>query len=199
MSEPSDLRSRKKLATYRALAHAARELTAERGLEAVTVDDIAAAADVSPRTFFNYFSSKEQAIVGVEPAVLEDLAASLLERPREERPIEAVAAVLLERMTTDAETARRWLLRAELVERYPSLLPRHLAAMADIERTLVTTLAQRMDVDADHDLRPMVVVSAVTALQRSTLAWWNRGGRTEPLGDALRSAFAALATELATP
>src|SRR3546814_4809993 len=81
-------------------------------------------------------------------------------------------------MTTDAETARRWLLRAELVERYPSLLPRHLAAMADIERTLVTTLAQRMGVDADHDLRPMVVVSAVTALQRSTLAWWNRGGRT---------------------
>src|SRR3546814_9765361 len=61
--------------------------------------------------------------------------------------------------------------------------------MADIERTLVTTLAQRMGVDADHDLRPMVVVSAVTALQRSTLAWWNRGGRTEPLGDALRSAF----------
>src|SRR3546814_4225475 len=119
MSEPSDLRSRKKLATYRALAHAARELTAERGLEAVTVDDIAAAADVSPRTFFNYFSSKEQAIVGVEPAVLEDLAASLLERTREERPIEAVDAVLLERMTNDAETARRWLLRAELVERYP--------------------------------------------------------------------------------
>src|SRR3546814_15768501 len=102
-------------------------------------------------------------------------------------------------MTTDAETARRWLLRAELVERYPSLLPRHLAAMADIERTLVTTLAQRMGVDADHDLRPMVVVSALTALQRSTLAWWNRGGRPEPLGDALRSAFAPLAPELAHP
>src|SRR3546814_13306955 len=86
MSEPSDLRSRKKLATYRALAHAARELTAERGLEAVTVDDIAAAADVSPRTFFNYFSSKEQAIVGVEPAGVEDLAASLPEeRKRVER------------------------------------------------------------------------------------------------------------------
>src|SRR3546814_16572291 len=106
MSEPSDLRSRKKLATYRALAHAARELTAERGLEAVTVDDIAAAADVSPRTFFNYFSSKAQAIVGVEPAVLEDLAASLLERPREALPIEAVAAVLPQRLTTHAETAQ---------------------------------------------------------------------------------------------
>src|SRR3546814_16996562 len=92
MSEPSDLRSRKKLATYRALAHAARELTAERGLEAVTVDDIAAAADVSPRTFFNYFSSKEQAIVGVAPAVLEDLAASLPERPRGARPIAAAPA-----------------------------------------------------------------------------------------------------------
>src|SRR3546814_13152874 len=131
MSEPSDLRSRKKLATYRALAHAARELTAERGLEAVTVDDIAAAADVSPRTFFNYFSSKEQAIVGVEPAVLEDLAASLLERPRAEPPIEAVAAVLLARLTTDAETARRWPLRPHHVARSPSLLPPPPAALAN--------------------------------------------------------------------
>src|SRR3546814_19671576 len=98
-------------------------------------------------------------------------------------------------MTTDAETARRWLLRAELVERYPSLLPRHLAAMADIERTLVTTLAQRMGVDADHDLRPMVVVSAVTALQRSTPAWRHRGRRPEPPGYTLPRAFPALAPQ----
>src|SRR3546814_18447625 len=102
MSEPSDLRSRKKLATYRALAHAARELTAERGLEAVTVDDIAAAADVSPRTFFNYFSSTEQANVGVERAVLEDLAASLPERPPQERRTEAVHRVTHQRQPTAA-------------------------------------------------------------------------------------------------
>src|SRR3546814_20671186 len=92
MSEPSDLRSRKKLATYRALAHAARELTAERGLEAVTVDDIAAAADASPRTLFNAFSPQEQAIVGAGQAVPANLAGCLPEPPCEARPIGGVSA-----------------------------------------------------------------------------------------------------------
>src|SRR5829696_7712089 len=67
MSTAIGLRERKRAATSRAIQLAALELVAERGLERVTVEDIARRADVSPRTLFNYFSSKEEAFTGAIP------------------------------------------------------------------------------------------------------------------------------------
>src|ERR1039458_7643231 len=70
-------RDRKKQATRRALRNAALELVAERGFANVTVEDIAEAADVATRTFFNYFPSKESAVIGADPERIEDLRTSL--------------------------------------------------------------------------------------------------------------------------
>ena len=87
-------RDRKKLATNQSLRSAALRLVAERGLHEVTVEDIAEAADVSVRTFFNHFPSKEDAIVGLDPERVVQLRDALIARPAEEPPLVALKAVL---------------------------------------------------------------------------------------------------------
>ena len=63
------LRERKRLATRRAILIATAELVRERGFDGVTVEEISRLADVSPRTFFNYFGSKEEAVAGEVPVL----------------------------------------------------------------------------------------------------------------------------------
>jgi len=110
----SDLRSKKKLATYHALASAARALTIERGPDSVTIEEIADLAGVSPRTFFNYFSCKEEAIVGSEPRMVASLAEQVEQRPAEEDPLTALEAVLTSEENTDL--AEHWRRRVDALE-----------------------------------------------------------------------------------
>lgn len=193
------LRERKKQATYRALARAARELTLEHGLDTVTVEDIARRADVSTRTFFNYFSCKEEAIVGVEPTILAEVGAELEARPAGEAPLVALAAVLFADGVDDHELASRWVLRSELVRRYPSLLPRHLAGLAEIERVLVEAMAARLGIDPGTDPYPRMVVVAAVGVARSVIEWWHEHQPPIGLSAALTQAFDDLAAGLPAP
>src|SRR5829696_395971 len=193
---PLGRRERKKLATHRALATAARELALERGLDGVTVEEIAEAADVSVRTFFNYFSCKEEALVGIDPGVLEELGAALRDRPADETPLEALQAVLVSGLDGVEGAVRRWSLRTELVRRHPALLPRHLAALAEIEEALVAALADRLGTDAGTDPFPSVAVAAAMGVMRAAVGSWEDSGRRGSLESAVDVAFASLASGL---
>lgn len=90
MSIPSDLRSRKRLATRQSISNAATRLFLERGFDHVTVDEIAAAADVGRMTVFNHFPRKEEMFFDRDEEVREVLRAALLRRDPGVAPVEAL-------------------------------------------------------------------------------------------------------------
>jgi AcrR family transcriptional regulator len=186
-------RERKKLETRRALARAALPLAAERGVDQITVDEIADAADVSVRTFFNYFPSKEAAIVAWDRERMADLHAQLRQRPVDEPPLESMRMVLRVVFDDYAEDSDIRLLRNRLVRENPSLLPQHLAAMGELERGWVEAVAERLDVDPAVEMYPSLVVSAAVAAMRQAITRWEAGGRSVPWPELLDDAFAVLA------
>lgn len=191
------LRERKKERTRADLAAAARQLTAAHGLEAVTIQQIADAADVSTRTFFNYFRCKEEAVVGVVPGQIRDLADAVTDRPDREFPVVALIETLLE-VASDPAAAEGWEQRSELVDLHPALLPRHLAAMAEVEEALTVSIAARLGTDPVTDPTPAVLVASVVSVMRATFSWWMRSDRHEPLRDVLERMYGALTNGFAT-
>lgn len=164
------LRERKKQQTRAALHRAAVDLVAEHGLAAVTVEQIAEAADVSPRTFFNHFPSKESAVVGIDADEASRVAAELRARPDEESPTEAVRAVLLAHVGRITGDQALWRRRRRLVFSDPTLLHAGAAMSGAIERELVAALHERLHSNPRTDLRAPVLVAATWATIRAGLA-----------------------------
>ena len=178
MESKPGLRDRKKQAVRQHLSAAAVRLVAERGLRHVTVEEIAQEAEVSVRTFFNYFSSKEEAIVGRDWERSTELRLKLLARPAAESPFEALKQVLIERAKSLGDRPEEWLLHMQVVRQEPSLLPAMVASFMSHERILVEAVAERAGVDPDRDLYPSVVASvALGAFRVAMTQWRSRQGQ----------------------
>jgi len=172
-------RERKKLQTREALIAAAIRLFGERGFLGTTIEDLTEAVDVSPRTFFRYFSSKEDLLIAdmatAIPLVREALAPA---RPGEPI-IEAVrrATVALVRAFTAPESLAQRRLALSIAE----VRGRMLEAHEQINQALVDELARRLSVDPDLDPRPRVVASiALGAVRAAVHAWVASGGHADP-------------------
>jgi AcrR family transcriptional regulator len=199
-------RERKKLATRQALQDVALRLVAERGLDQVTVDDISDAADVATRTFFNYFSSKEEALLGNLPEKVASVHRMVLDRPAGETPLEAACQVLRAMTVTLTERREERLLRQQVIERHPGLLARQLGMYASFERALATAVAERLgggprstggppwrSPGPPRDaLYPRVVAAVAVAAARSAVSTWMADQGRRPLAETLDAAFAQL-------
>jgi len=201
--ERSELREKKKQATQKALREAALRLALERGPENVRVDDIAEAAGVSPRTYNNYFSSREQAIVAAVTAQREArVAQALAAQPPARRLADAVAEAIVHIYTGPGGDQPAAL---ALIAAGPSLRQAFLETTAGLEGPLASAMAERLSDPGPHSAR--VLAAAVAAAVRVALERWLRPAGSSAalttlvvpngsLPDLLRSALAPLAPAL---
>jgi AcrR family transcriptional regulator len=183
------LRERKKLTTRQALSQAALRLAVERGPGAVRREDIAAAVDVSLRTFNNYFSSREEAIVALAVDRAAQVAIALRDRPACEPIADALTAAFLGRYSGAARPDKAWLAQITLIVTAPELQAEFLKASTVIEASLAAVIAERTGADVRRDLHPRVLAAAACAAERVAIGFWLDSGASRRLADVLREAL----------
>jgi AcrR family transcriptional regulator len=164
------LRERKKEATRQAMYEAAVRLAIAHGLDHVTVEAIAEAADVSRRTFSNHFSGKEEAVCYGDTLQLRRFVERVERRPPREAPWDALTRATLDILAEILDDPHE-LERRRLIRSHPGLAPYRAAAYSEVERDLAAAIAPRLTGD-DATLRSKVVAAAFLAALRVALQHW---------------------------
>src|SRR6185503_17879640 len=179
---PLPLPQRKRQLVRQEIARAAWLLFAERGYEDTTVAEIARAAGISRRSFFRYFSSKEDVVIGTSDALAEDVLAAFARRPAvETRLADADESRAIISLLRESRTLRR------------ALLERH----ARLEERLALLIAVRTGADMRRDPTPALLAFLARALMDTAFnVWYDQrprdvGAMIEDLFRRLRSVVSA--------
>jgi len=191
------LRELKKARTREAIIDAAVELFERDGFDATTVEEIAAAADVSPRTFFRYFESKLDVVMAEKGNVGDDLEALVAARPPEEGPVEAMYQVMRRKLVDAlADEAGLVFRQYRVVMATPSLRALALEHFHEHRDKLATVFAARLGADANA-LRPHVLAAAAATTAWTVIDRWVAQGATpDRLLPMFDDAFGLLASAL---
>jgi len=183
--------------TRRALAAAALGLFAERGFAATTVDDIAARAGVSPRTFFRYFPSKEAVLYHDATELVHRVEALLAVRPASAPPLRNLLDVLADLGDELAGEPERVRLLCRLLVEEPKLVSSYRVWLLDVEERIVELIVAHHDLGA-ADVRLRAPAAALLSLVGAAFRCWVADGAAGPLrryvtdaGEACRVAFSA--------
>ncbi|GAA1635631.1 TetR family transcriptional regulator [Nonomuraea maheshkhaliensis] len=164
------LRERKKEKTRLAILDAALDLFLEQGYESTTVEQIAGAVEISPRTFFRYFTNKDHLAMWFHDHGEEIMLETLAERPADEPPftalMHALRAVLADVEGSTPDDALRFLKLRRLLDGNPHLVGKSVARGAQTERRLAEVIAARRGVDPDDDqLTHLIVAFAMSTMR----------------------------------
>lgn len=193
------LAQRKRQLVVDELTEAAFRLLTAQGFDAVTVDEIAADAGVSKRTFFRYFASKEDVIVRFLADLGTGIAAGLAARPAAEPPSAALRHAVSVPLAACGEHGDRALRAVQLILRTPALHARFLERQADWREELSAELARRQGRDPATDLYPRLAAGmALTAFGAVLERWSDSDGAADPAA-LTAEAFAVLAPALDAP
>jgi AcrR family transcriptional regulator len=191
----NQLRERRRLRMAATIERTALELFAERGFSDVTVNDIAAAVDISRRTFFRYFASKESVLFG-DPQREEDRLVGLLARRPEPDAVDALHAALVETALEQESDVTITKLRLRVLESAPEITAAAFAQRITFQRRLTPLVAQLMGVDETLDMRPDLIVSVSMSSMYVGMWHWLTNGATEPLHELVQRALALAAEGL---
>jgi AcrR family transcriptional regulator len=161
VSAQPGLRERKKQRTRETIARVAVELFEQRGYEATTLADIADAADISTRTIFAYFPSKEDILFCDFPELKAAFAHALAERPGDKDALETVRDFVLSSLdhTVKDELRRR---RERIIDSDETLRSHKRGRVAEIEELVAAAIARDLGAGED-DLRPRIVAASLIA------------------------------------
>lgn len=213
------LRERKKQATRAALSEAAVRLAAEHGAENVTVEAISNAAGVSPRTFFNYFDSHDDAFVMTDTQIGERIRRAVRDAPAGLSPLDAVREAMAVELADVEQRHEVWSLRAKVLQKSPHLLARGLGLHMAEELDLARTIAHRLDpgstgsdpdpdtgtsgkgpcAGADIGLYPRLLAAVAGTAVRVSVEHWYAHSPPVPFPDIFRDVFTHLSAGLRQP
>lgn len=195
MTDQLGLRARKKLERRRCIEAAALDLFEANGYDGTTIEDIAAKANIAPRTFFYYFPTKEDVVLADYATRLEQITEELGQRPPTEPPWAALRAafvvVAADYTSQRDELVRRFVIMAD----NPAVYARSLQLQAGWEDKLADVLADRAGNSTDEIL-PRLIASAALACMRSSLRHWLVTGHRAKLPELVEDCFDRLATGL---
>ncbi len=187
--ENPGLRERRKASTRRALEDAALELFARDGFDATTIETIAAAADVSPRTFFRYFASKDDVVNPQREARQAQLREEVRGLAATLTDLEVAAAAFAALCPSFEAERDRMLLRRQAAATSPALRGRMQDVVHSWQRTLLEALAVRRGVDVREVEVQVAAATAVALWQTAIMRWLSDDGAA--LADELDACFAA--------
>ncbi|QUQ64759.1 TetR/AcrR family transcriptional regulator [Kutzneria sp. CA-103260] len=183
------LRARKKLQTWRAIRAAALRLIEERGYDAVSIEEIAAAANVSRSTMFNYFPTKEAVVLDPDPGEPEVWRALMRDRPADEPVWSALREVALGYMATFSD---RLVVQKRLKQTSPKLAESTREHGEMFRTELSDWIAERSG--PGHELDNTLMLHTVQAVMGTAYAMWSPDDGFDRLLEIARACFARAST-----
>lgn len=191
--------AQRKQATATRLTSACRRLTESRGLSGFTIEEACEEVGVSRRTFFNYFPSKEEAILGVDEAEeMREISEQFLARGSRgwAAVVDDLVDIASEHVSASGVDAEEHLALMRAVEREPRLLARFIGMGRSREAELTALVARREGVGAD-DIHARVCVEILTVVMRSAGSRLHDPRVSEDFGGAISNSLAAVRAVLA--
>lgn len=196
-SPGSSVLAGKRDAVRAGLAGIAIDLFAQRGFDAVTTDEIARAAGISPRTFFRYYPSKDEIVLELGSRLHDRLLAAFDQRPSGEGTVEALRRAYVATSTVLTEDRERVLRIGRVLASSPALRAASYGRPWADGTPLVERVAARMGT-APADPRPRVIAAAMAAVATAEWhAWVDDGGTGDP-AERIEAALTALEEGLRT-
>lgn len=190
MENSISIRDRARGALRGELADVALGLFEDRGYDDTTVDDISTAAGISPRTFYRYFGTKEDALVADLPPTPEDLRELLESHLTALPPWEALHQTLRSTAEPLSYQRQRWSRLLRVVNTSDTLRAGHLERRMNLAQSLIPTVAPHLDAPrASSELRATVLVHTALTCLDIALAHWAKSDEDAEILESLDIAF----------